>query len=266
MDKYISLHNNVRFALIILTWMFIDNVAVKTAFDFAHLKPKLLSPCAQPSYMEKISSSEWDHWHLLLHIPFNLKTPSTTKIRPSKMQKWRNVGAVSAASIALYCCHSGALFSATVICPQEILRIIQGKEKKLSEKSNPKCSHSLSSSGRFGSSKMQGWKGDKWQRYWSGQECLLVWYTEINLNFMVKLAHNLFNLLLMVSKYSNVFSFLCDTPERWRCLQFSKCPEKQTVSAIPSGILCIFHWDTSWQICFPFSVLRAMVSPGSGAE
>lgn len=45
------------------------------------------------------------------------------------MQKWRNVGAVSAASIALYCCHSGALFSATVICPQEILRIIQGKEK-----------------------------------------------------------------------------------------------------------------------------------------
>lgn len=146
--------------------------------------------------------------------------------------------------------------------PQDYTR----KGKKLSEKSNPKCSHSLSSSGRFGSSKMQGWKGDKWQRYWTGQECLLVWYTEINLNFMVKLAHNLFNLLLMVSKYSNVFSFLCDTPERWRCLQFSKCPEKQTVSAIPSGILCIFHWDTSWQICFPFSVLRAMVSPGSGAE
>lgn len=43
-----------RFALIILTWMFIDNglnVPVKTAFDFAYLKPKFLAPRAQPNYV-----------------------------------------------------------------------------------------------------------------------------------------------------------------------------------------------------------------------
>lgn len=123
---------------------------------------------------KKISSSEWDHWHLLLHIIFNLKTPSKAKIRPSKMQKWRNVGAVCAASIALYCCHSGALFSTTVICPQETLRIIQGKEKKnFLRRATPNAA-TPTPSGRFGSSTMQAWKGDKWERYWSGQECLLV--------------------------------------------------------------------------------------------
>lgn len=63
------------------------------------------------------------------------------------MQKWRSMGAVSAASIALFCCHAFCTQWSSPLSysnlpsgdPEDYMRKVK---KKLSEKSNPKCSRS----------------------------------------------------------------------------------------------------------------------------
>lgn len=80
------------------------------------------------------------------------------------MQKWRSMEAVSAASIALFCCHAFCTQWSSPLSysnlpsgdPEDYTRKVK---KNFLRRATQNAAASHSSSGHFGSSRMQGWKG-----------------------------------------------------------------------------------------------------------